>query len=144
MTLVRTLKSHESSESLQRAGPDKLIVGLLTLLTKIVVMRGDVRESLASKESLIEVIFNECLFACTKTVKCKSRESRSAAFTLINALCVDSAHNTQHLIEACLAPLAQQIPTISTWNHVPSNDQRCNGYAGIKNLGCICYMIAML
>lgn len=34
---------------------------------------------------------------------------------------------------------------LNKWNYVPSQDMRSpNGYVGIKNLGCICYMNAML
>lgn len=47
VTLVMTLRAHESSETLAKVGPDKLIVGLLTLLQKIVLMRPDVREMVA-------------------------------------------------------------------------------------------------
>lgn len=144
-SLIQTLDKHESTESLTRQGPDKLIIGLLTLLSNIVSLSQEVRQGIAARSDLVTVIFNKCLFALNgNTVKCRSKESRFAAFKLLRSLCLESPENTQNLIRNCLAPLAQIVPPINSWNHIPGNDQRQNGYLGIKNLGCICYMIAML
>jgi ubiquitin C-terminal hydrolase len=30
------------------------------------------------------------------------------------------------------------------WRHLPSSQCRENGYCGIVNLGCICYMISVM
>jgi len=39
----------------------------------------------------------------------------------------------------------EEIPSITGWNYTPSAESRSIfGYVGIKNLGNICYMIAML
>jgi ubiquitin carboxyl-terminal hydrolase 34 len=44
-----------------------------------------------------------------------------------------------------LQQLSQRIPAMAKWNYVPAQDMRSpNGFVGIRNLGCICYMNAML
>jgi hypothetical protein len=52
-TLVKTLSSHKSSELLARSPTDTIVVGLITLLEKITLIRPDVRDYIAQEESLI-------------------------------------------------------------------------------------------
>ena len=96
---------------------------------------------------LTEVIFNDCLFNITpehRDIKCKTKESREIAFTLLKVLSKQK-HSLDTLISNCLLPLSQRIPLRSSWSYIPGHDMRqSTGYLGIRNLGCICYMIAML
>jgi len=43
-----------------------------------------------------------------------------------------------------LVPLCSKIKLQSGWNYTPTSDSKHSRYLGIKNLGCICYMISML
>lgn len=42
-----------------------------------------------------------------------------------------------------LWPMIKDLPTPTRWSHQPSTKSR-TVYAGITNLGCICYMISIL
>jgi hypothetical protein len=57
---------------------------LINLLTKILAL-----DSAIELPGLVEVIFNDCLFNITneqKEIKCKTKESREIAFTLLKVL----------------------------------------------------------
>jgi ubiquitin carboxyl-terminal hydrolase 34 len=80
-----------------------------------------------------------------KEIKCKSGESRTIAFKLLLTLSRNSKSNLDTLVSRNLLHLSHKIPVLTKWNHVPAQDMRSpNGYVGIRNLGCICYMNAML
>jgi len=80
-------------------------------------------------------------------VKCKSSDSRDIAYRLLINLSTGNQRNAD-IVLGCLSQLInnyQKINTNTSWKYSPSNDTRSIwGYAGIKNLGCICYMNAML
>jgi len=43
-----------------------------------------------------------------------------------------------------IKPLLEEVERPKKWRHSPSSKARVEGYAGITNLGCICYMISMV
>ena len=48
-------------------------------------------------------------------------------------------------IEGQLSPLIQTIKKPKSWNYVPSTQSEgSQKYLGLRNLGCICYMISMI
>ena len=128
---------------------DGVLLGLLNLLNKIFTTSNDIRDNLNlnSETDLSGLIFNECLFTVgdsLKEIKCKSQESRAAAFKLLLTLCRKHYSSTYSIIESLLQ-LSDRVPILNKWNYVPLSDMRSsNGYVGIRNLGCICYMNAML
>ena len=159
--MVENIRTHYSSE--QRSNPqnDKVLIGFLNLAQKILQISPDCQEKF--KFLAIE-IFSTCLFYIKSNinnvgdfnensdsnkvdidyVKCKSQDSRRAAYLIITTL-IKNTENLKLLLQEGLLPLFETIPIPSSWGFMPAFDARCSwGYAGINNLGCICYMIAML
>ncbi len=107
---------------------------------------------------MIEAIFNTCLFDLNdysdvefteeniSSIKCKTEESRKEAFVLISNLCKNEPKNIRNLIQNSLSVLIEKVKKTSNTNekHQKQSKKSSSGYVGIKNLGNICYMNAML
>ncbi|CAD8116913.1 unnamed protein product [Paramecium sonneborni] len=135
--VLDNLINHKSIETRSKSTVvDKILIGLLNLLTKLYKF---------IKQPIHDIIFNDCLFSLQdeKEIKCKSNESRQAAFKLLYQISHQQINCENILLN--LQQLSQKIPLINRWNYIPSSDMRSSfGYCGIKNLRCICYMNAML
>ena len=76
--------------------------------------------------------------------KCKTKESREAAFQLLLALAEISPEMMEELLQL-IANVTEKAPVQNGWGYVPGNKVRSQeGYVGIQNLGATCYMNAML
>ncbi len=111
-------------------------------------------------------MFSKCLFDVTPVeklrdveideydrlnTKCKTEESRKAAYELLFSICKNNNKNLEQVLEQGLVPLLKKLPqTQSSGSRVRSMYYHQHefrspyGYCGIRNLGCICYMNAML
>ena len=80
--------------------------------------------------------------------KCKSPESRKAAFKLLQAITSGMDKITVEVTEFLKVPLLKtfwRTSTSSDWHIVPLTSERSKtGYVGLKNLGCTCYMNSMM
>jgi len=168
--VVLRIKDHASTEKRQNLySIDRILIGLLNLCDKLLIVKPNLRDIVGAKEglNLPKELFEVCLFHVHEKesmfndvigetdvnvfskdyVKCKSRESRTIAYKLLNTLCKNHPSNLMTILES-LKDLMITIfkqKTSQVWNYSPSSDTRSlQGYAGIKNLGCICYMNAML
>ena len=79
--------------------------------------------------------------------KCKTQKSRTSAYKLLYKLL--NAFKPKEMagfLEDYLWPMIQELSRPTAWRHQPSERQRSavHKYAGINNLGNICYMISML
>ena len=112
----------------------------------------------------MQELFNKCLFPDNIEVlneditantekskiqisanKCKTDASRKEAYTLLWTLCNNSPRLLNSILTDGLLPLCSKIKRQQGWNYSPSTgDSKHSRYLGIKNLGCICYMISML
>lgn len=164
--LSTKLKLHKSSEKRNIASEDKLLIGLMSTIRKILSHESTLKETVAIKEGLISELFVNCLFPSilptsesTPTMiraesqetsnmdsqKCKTKESRSAAYKLLATLSQGSSASQTFLVKDCMEPLCKSIKSHAGWNYTPSSESRSKlGFAGIENLGCICYMISMI
>ena len=168
--VVLRIKNHVSTEKRQSLyAIDRILIGLLSLCEKLLVVRPQLRDFVGAKEglNLPKELFEVCLFHVHEKesmfddvigdadvnvfskdyVKCKSRDSRAVAYKLLILLCKNHPTNLMTLLESfkeLMVAIFKQ-KTSQVWNYSPSSDTRSlHGFAGIKNLGCICYMNAML
>ena len=77
-------------------------------------------------------------------IKCKAPESRKMVSNLIIKL-IKNTETFIYFSKNCLNPLFELMESPKTWNYNPVGEVKSFwGFVGIKNLGCICYMIAIL
>ena len=157
------LKDHTSRERKNSIIEDRTLIGYLNLISKLIQKIGIHEIKLiADQKGLMEELFNKCLFPddakpleqdITEDVdtqrglsgnKCKTKESRSAAFTLLWTLCKNSPLLLDTLLRNCMVPLVERIERYKGWNYIPASDARSSGFVGLRNLGCICYMNSMI
>jgi ubiquitin carboxyl-terminal hydrolase 9/24 len=78
---------------------------------------------------------------------CKSLNSRTAALKLLTVLSRDSLENLQMVlsyIREFSHEASWRTNKLNDWQITYLDDEKSStGYAGLKNLGCICYMISL-
>lgn len=136
-----------SSDDSKAEITDATLSGLLNLANAMV----DVKEHadslpLPKRLKSIEQIFAGCLFPSkTSRYICRSPESRQVAYKFISSLLQCDAKCWQHLLTDCVLPLREKVKELDVWLYNPGTHE-CSkfGYVGLKNIGCICYINAML
>ena len=162
--LIELIQNHPIVEANENAKQqiDIVFIGLSNLLESVITLHPENKTQIPV--SFTEYLFKHCLFeipitetsgsstSSSTTTRgspssapvCKTIPSRKACFSLLKALSSSSSSLD------CLLHLIHDIHLtsdihISEWNYSPSAEQRSDvGYVGIKNLGCICYMISLL
>eukprot|EP00743_Colponemidia_sp_Colp-15_P003962 GILK01004274.1.p1 GENE.GILK01004274.1~~GILK01004274.1.p1 ORF type:complete len:2187 (+),score=414.92 GILK01004274.1:440-6562(+) len=157
--LAERVKAHPFIEKRNSPEQDKLLIGLMKLIRTLVVKepRFCAVAGAWNQGGLVNELWNNCLFATPLAAadvdeslmpgppKCKTRESRGAAFALLSALVRDSNLNMEEIVYKGLLPLQEKIAKVSSWDYSPSSDVKASsGFVGLRNLGCICYMNSML
>ena len=108
---------------------------------------------------LVQFLFTTCLFdlpvigegegqavlAAHAAPKCKTEFSRAAAFAVLKQL---AAHSPA-AARACMVFVEQLVQDHEeqkvVWRFTPASGSRsATGYVGLRNLGCICYMNALM
>jgi len=106
---------------------------------------------------LLKYLLKECLFEVPKSnrskhhkrpPKCKNNTTRNLVFGLIIVMTRDCLENLEIVLNF-LKKLQEKsnwrTRTYQDWTISHQSDEKSQtGYVGIKNLGCICYMISML
>lgn len=73
------------------------------------------------------------------------KKSKDAAYKLLNSLIRKSPLLMNAFLEKSMIPLMNLIRRQDGWNYTPpGSSESKQKYCGLKNLGCICYMNAML
>jgi len=106
---------------------------------------------------LLEFLLKDCLFEVPKQSrsrskvrppKCKNPTTRTEAFSLVNVLCRDCLENLDtviNYIKKLQEKSSWRTRKQSDWSISTYHDEKSTtGFVGIKNLGCICYMISLL
>jgi len=157
---IEMLKNHHSLEKHNSSAEDKLLVGLIEIIRKILIHEPEIKDTVSISSGLLHEVFFNCLFPKYSSVssevltaegeikdtqKCKSSKSRFAAYKLLSIMCSDNLKGQLYFVKNCLQPLCASIKPHSGWAYIPSSESRSKlGYAGLENLGCICYMLAMI
>lgn len=165
--VLLALENYHTVEARDGKNTDRVLIGMIKLCEKFVSISEKTEEELALKlfslllfniediEAKVGDYFRN-LNPSQTSIKCRGTESRKAAYTLILEACKRGGDGSlSNIIIKGLGPLMDQSAEIlasnyeyfkiSGYNYVPVNYSRSKfGYVGIKNLGCICYMSAML
>ena len=109
--MVKSIKTHKSTEGRTYPTTDKIMKGLLNLCENIIKVAPNLKEKVGDpkNENLVLEIFGKCLFDINpydeiqklkdiksydkNVVKCKSEESRVAAYNILQTLCDYSPSN---------------------------------------------------
>ena len=72
-------------------------------------------------------------------------ESKVAAYKLLSSLVRRDQDLMAYLLDERMRPLMEFIERTESWNYTPpSATDRGQAHVGLRNLGCICYMVSML
>ena len=151
--LLRAFYAYSSKEKFGAPNEvDDRLNGMLKLVGKL-VSAPEVARELNNREriALIQEVFFTGLFPLKSSIesvyefKCKTARSRETAFKLISAAMENKGECIEYLIKDCVVPLGSQIAEQLSWGYEPEKQEKSqSGFVGIKNLGAICYMNAML
>jgi len=74
------------------------------------------------------------------------KKSKDAAYKLLNSLIKKSPLLMNAFLEKSMLPLMSLIKRHDGWNYQPPSNsvESRQKFCGLKNLGCICYMNAMM
>ena len=125
-----------------------ILSGIIKVLKTVIVKIG-----VGITEETVNLVLHRCLFEIpTKesrdAPKCKNSMTRKDAFELLKEMCRQSGS----ALEQVLRHLSSQYQDphwrssrYSDWNYHPrAHEKSSTGYVGVKNPGCICYMISSL
>lgn len=104
-------------------------------------------QDIGSELELIDELLFKCLFVVKNkgpghhsSYKCKGSHSREAAYSLVNALTLNSTKNLQKVVQffhPMLRDSDWRTKGFRDWNITPKFDEKSStGYVGLKNLGC--------
>jgi ubiquitin carboxyl-terminal hydrolase 9/24 len=133
---------------------DEILIGMLGVLQGLLQKYPSKKKEIGAK--LVPHLLKDCLFqipsntgttaGVTKS-KCKTRGSRQAALKLLAVLSRDSLDNLSVVIEYIKefgGRASWRTNKSSDWAITHLDDEKSSaGYVGLKNLGCICYMISL-
>jgi hypothetical protein len=93
-------------------------------------------------EREVELLWENCLFG--RETSCKKEPTRQAIYELILKICENNKELTDKVVRKTLATIDARIRAIKITYSTEVNQRSPTGYAGMKNLGNICYMNSML
>lgn len=144
-SFVDVLKNHPPENNYGE--PDFTLSGILKVL-KTVVKKIEIVST-----DTVDLVLHICLFeipsASSKNApKCKKGSTRKDAFELLKEMCKSDQNALVHVLKYLSAQYKDpswRTCKSSDWNYHPAASEKSfTGYVGIKNLGCICYMISSL
>ena len=150
-------EGHKSREVRFGDPVDFTLVSSLSFMEKILKTDPEILEAMdhERKKKLVLNLLKECLFNVNletieyDNLKCKTKSSREAALNLLSCLAKNDIKMVIFIFLKGLSALADHIPVLPSSSRSYSmllefEKKSSLGFLGIKNLGCICYMISML
>ena len=149
-SIIQLYMTHECTESSINSKADQVAQGLLRIISRL-LNKDTVNEII----QLVSFIFQKSLFPENGKNKLKNSKSRQDAYELIYEICKykDETGVSPGLHQLFDAGFKQVYKKMSqkkaaesfSYYYYSYNEPRSElGYAGIRNLGCICYMISMI
>lgn len=134
---------------------DQVFIGMLGVL-RVLMQKYPARKPDIGAQ-LVQHLLHECLFkvphgaaagsGAASQPKCKSGNSRTAALRLLAVLSRDCLVNLEAVLEYIKEfgrRASWRTHKGSDWAITHLDDEKSStGYVGLKNLGCICYMISL-
>lgn len=90
----------------------------------------------------MELLWESCLFG--RETSCKKEPTRQAIYELILKICENNKDLTDKVVRKTLATIEGRIKAVKITYSTEVNQRSATGYAGLKNLGNICYMNSMI
>ena len=145
------LKNYQSKETFENK--DTTLIAILSFMTKILLADITILKNLPEIEIniLLEFLFTNCLFEVKEksinfsNILCKSKNSRAAALKLLSQITYKKKNLSIKILKD-FSSLSKFLPEQSnSLNFSNYNEKKSSlNFLGIKNPGCVCYMIAML
>eukprot|EP00817_Percolomonadidae_sp_ATCC50343_P006457 CAMPEP_0117422526 /NCGR_PEP_ID=MMETSP0758-20121206/3342_1 /TAXON_ID=63605 /ORGANISM="Percolomonas cosmopolitus, Strain AE-1 (ATCC 50343)" /LENGTH=1501 /DNA_ID=CAMNT_0005205187 /DNA_START=2374 /DNA_END=6876 /DNA_ORIENTATION=- len=147
--LLSKLIIHQASEERMDSETDQQLVGYISTLSSLYAqLPQEEKKEMDINFKLIELFFKELLFGVGKQTstfpKCKTNESRSAGFELLQAFRKNSPTIQQNVLRL-VNDYISDIKAPKLWNFNPVKQARSAlNYVGLTNLGATCYMNALV
>eukprot|EP01132_Coremiostelium_polycephalum_P001351 gene1351-1706_t len=150
--LIVMVKTQPIVESTAIYQSDWVLIGLLNLIKTIITGNVELKYLAGHQEGLVGEIFHECLFNIataenhgpTCPPKCKTKDSRDVAFSVLLELAKDCEENFRELFELLIEHHKPEEKR-TLWSYYPQgNEKSTTGYVGLKNLGATCYINSLM
>jgi hypothetical protein len=146
-----SLKTLPLTESNSR---ENNLFSYMALMIQIAALESSVLINLKfdEKKELIQYIFENCLFKVSNLrlsssdVFCKTKLSRKKAYELLFLILKDCFELQTHFLQNYFIEFVENLPCLDDIkdSEIYTNVRSSSEYMGIKNLGCICYMISII
>ena len=153
-SLAAGIRARETRET-DTKQEDRVLVGMMAVLTGLLQKYPARKREVGAR--LVPHLLNDCLFqvpdgsgggaSALSKPQCKSVASRGAALRLLAVLardCLDNLSTVLAYIKDFGRRASWRTNKASDWAITHLDDEKSStGYVGLKNLGCICYMISL-
>ena len=93
------------------------------------------------KDTLIS-IWNKCLFS--QSISCKRPETRDAVYRLVLSIASYNKELTDLLANLITSTLCSSVDNLKSMSELELKSRCLFNFSGLRNLGAVCYMLAML
>jgi ubiquitin carboxyl-terminal hydrolase 34 len=149
-SIIDLFRAHKCTEERLSSPVDWVVQGFMRILSKLLT-----QDTLSYFVELVPYLFQNLLFPEGGVNKLKTAATRKEAYELIYNICAlegskpDGPSGLELLFESGFKRIYKTMSTqkVQTYSYYYNsfNEIRSElGYSGIRNLGCICYMIAMI
>jgi ubiquitin C-terminal hydrolase len=147
-TYIKNKKVIENTEN------ENVIIGYMSLLKDLSIINQKVLNTLTEEKMfkfLVEYFFKKENYnnidSFEKNTFTPSSKLKSASYDLISCLCYNSLENQEKIMSTLSDYLTLgfwRTKRILDWKITVKEKRSSLGYAGLKNLGCTCYMNSLL